>query len=79
MEQTIFEFGQSVFWYVFVAQKHQLFLNLIFCEINVIHIISCKNKEAEIRKASNYLDISKKRQLLNDNNHMCLCNVLFNR
>lgn len=49
-----------MFRYVFVAQKHQLFLNLIFCEINVIHNISCKTEEAEIRKASNYLDRPKK-------------------
>lgn len=60
MEQTFLEFGQSVFWYVFVAQKLQLFLNLIFCEINVIHNISCKSEKAEIRKASNYLDTPRK-------------------
>lgn len=54
MEETFLEFGQSVFWNVFVAQKHQLFFNLIFCEINVIHNIPCKTEEAEIRKASKY-------------------------
>lgn len=61
MEETFLELGQSVFGDVFVAQKHQLFLNLIFGEINVSHDISCKTEEAEIRQASINLDREKAR------------------
>lgn len=46
---TFFEAGQSVFGDVFVAQKNQLLLDFIFCEIQVFHNSSCKTEEAEIR------------------------------
>lgn len=45
IESTFFEFWESVFWDVFVAQKNQLILNFIFCEIKVVHI-SCKTEKS---------------------------------